>query len=342
MRKEQVNKSIENLGGRPILSLRDLEFRLGEDRATLRALAMNSQTEYKPFQQSKAPKPFQRVVKVGKVREIDNPSKELKRVQKKILKRLLWPVKLPYFLFGAVSARSVKEHAAEHLGQQTIVKMDVKGYYPSVTSRHVYSVWSDTLRYSPPIAKLLTQLTTYDWHLPQGAPTSPALANLFLASIYGPVLDACSEMDVIPTAWVDDLIFSGGRARSVMELVRQTLAANGFKMSAKKRIILTWEDPKVITGIRLGAGRTRAPREKLHDIRAAIHKLEIGLIGKRERKQYLSKLTGRINHIEQICPQDALPLKQKLQHALSGKGHSASPRPSPVRVQPGEALQPGQ
>ena len=319
---------IENLGGKPILSLRDLEYRLGEDRATLRALAKGSQNEYNPFQQTKPPKPFQRIVKATKVRDIDNPSKELKRIQKKILTRLLWPVQLPYFLFGAVSARDVKQHAAEHLGQKTVVKMDVKGYYPSVTSRHVYSAWNGTLHYSPPVARLLTQLTTYEWHLPQGAPTSPALANLFLASIYGPVLEACSKLMIVPTAWVDDLIFSGSDARAVMELVRQTLAANGFKMSAKKRIILTARDPKIITGVRLGAGRVRAAKEKLSDIRAAIHKLETGRIKSCEREEYIASLQGRLGHIERICAQDASRLRIKMESVLAGAIESSAHRKS--------------
>ena len=333
MKKESINTRSEDRANIPIISLRDLEFRLGEDRITLRALAKKWRNEYDPFQQVKDPKPFQRVVKVGKSRNIDNPSKELKRVQKKILNRLLRPVKLPYFIFGAVSKRSVKEHAAEHLGQKCVVKMDVKGYYPSVTSKHVYSVWYRILGFSPAISKLLTELTTYEWHLPQGAPTSPALANLFLASIYGPVLEACSEMSVVPTSWVDDLIFSGERARSVMELVRQTLAANGFKMSAKKSIILTGRDPKVITGVRLGAGRVRAPKDKLRDIRAAIHKLQIGCINRCDRKQYLNKLEGRLNHIEQICPQDALLLKRQLQRVLSSPGLSSLRQQAQTKTQ---------
>ncbi len=306
----------------PITSLRDLEYRLGEDRETLRSLAKNWRTEYSPFQQAKPAKPFQREVKAGKVRNIDNPSKDLKRVQTKILNRLLRPVKLPHFLFGAVSKRCVNIHAAQHLlhGGECVVKMDVKSYYPNVTSRHVYSVWKRVLRCSPAIARLLTQLTTYDWHLPQGAPTSPALANIFLASIYSPVLEECSEKHITATAWVDDLIFSGKEARSVMELARQALAANGLKLSSKKRVILNGRDSKVITGVRLGNKRIRAPKEKLSDIRAAIHKLEIGQIANYQRDKYIVSLNGKINNIERICAQDAQPLKQRLISALSLSG----------------------
>jgi hypothetical protein len=128
-----------------------------------------------------------------------------------------------------------------------------------------------------------------------------------------------------------------------MELVRQTLAANGFKMSTKKNIILTGRDPKVITGVRLGAGRVRAPKEKLHDIRAAIHKLQISCISRSDRKQYLNRLAGRLNHIEQICPQDALPLKRQLQRVLLSPGLSSLRRPAQTKKQtreysPGEEV----
>ncbi len=250
-----------------------------------------------------------------KIRDIDNPSEELKRVQTKILKRLLLPVQLPHFLFGAVSNRCVRKHAVEHLGSRLVVKMDVKSYYPNVTTHHVYAVWTKVLGYSPAISSLLTALTTYEWHLPQGAPTSPALANLFLASIYDPILEVCSATGIKATAWVDDLIFSGKEARSVMELVRQTLADNGFKLSAKKRVILKGCQPKIITGVRLGAGRIRAPKEKLHDIRAAIHKLEIGGVDPDKRERYILSLNGRLGHVQRICASDAAPLIARLQSA---------------------------
>jgi hypothetical protein len=301
----------------PIKSLRDLEYRLGEDRETLRALAKNWQSEYSPFQQAKPPKPFQKSIGERKMRHIDNPSEELKRIQTKILKRLLLPVELPHFLFGAVSNRCVRKHAAEHLGSRLVVKMDVKSYYPNVTTHHVYAVWTKVLGYAPAIASLLTALTTYEWHLPQGAPTSPALANLFLASIYEPVLAFCSATEIKATAWVDDLIFSGAEARSVMELVRQTLADNGFKLSPKKRFILKGCKPKIITGVRLGAGRIRVPKEKLHDIRAAIHKLEIGAVTSDKRERYVLSLNGRLGHVQRICASDAAPLIARLQSILA-------------------------
>lgn len=301
----------------PLKSLRDLEFRLGIDRETLRTLAKNWREHYRPFEQVKEPKPHIRVPKASKLRNIDNPSKELKKVQTAILVRLLQPVKLPHFLFGAVRKRSVRTHAEEHVGAKTVVKMDVKSYYPNVTNDHIFHVWRNVLLCSPRLARLLTQLTTFERHLPQGAPTSPALANLLLASIYGPVLEACAEQDVVVTAWVDDLIFSGERARTVMELVRQTLANQGFALSSKKRQILGARSVKVITGVRIGGERVRSCKVKLSDVRAGIHNLTKGRITHKGWTADLARLRGQVAFVNSLCPKDAAPLIKALSNLES-------------------------
>src|ERR1017187_9269827 len=179
----------------PLKSVRELEFLLGVNRETLLQLA-KWQEHYAPFQLAKTPKPHAKKAVPTKLRNIDNPTTELKRDQGNILTRLLIPIQQPEFHFGAVPRRCIRLHAQAHLGAKTVVKMDIKSYYPNVTNAHIYKVWTEVLKCSPPVGRLLTKLTTCDFHLPQGAPTSPALANLFLASIYGPVLKACSEKQV--------------------------------------------------------------------------------------------------------------------------------------------------
>jgi hypothetical protein len=100
-----------------------------------------------------------------------------------------------------------------------------------------------------------------------------------------------------------------------MELARRTLAENGFKLSTKKRIILNGKSAKVITGVRRGAHRLRAEKSKLNDIRAAIHKLELGVVPKHELDGYLRSTTGRIRYVEQLCAADAVPLQRAFARA---------------------------
>jgi len=288
----------------PLKSLKELEFLLGENRATLWRLA-DWEQNYVPFQQGKSQKPHSSKPVSPKLRHIDNPKDDLKRVQKKILRRLLEPVELPDYFFGAVPKRSVGCHAKRHLGATTIVKMDIESYYPNITARHVYKVWTAVLGCSPEIAALLTKLTTCNFYLPQGAPTSPALANLLLTSFYDPVVKICVDLGVTTTVWVDDLTFSGPRVREVIEPARQTFAANGLKISRQKLEILGPRDAKHVTGPRLGLEALRASSETLSDIRAGLFHLRCGRFTAKGKAKDVQSLQGKIAYVRSICPADA-------------------------------------
>lgn len=297
-------------------SLRDLEFRLGTKRAELNALLESRTSIYQPYQIPKKQHPYPgrlrrlNASKTVKYRRIDNPVKQLKDIQKRILKQVLARVDLPSYMFGAVAGKTLVSHAEEHIKNQTstLVRMDISSYYPNVTCHHVYFVWHVVLGCPPPVAKLLTELTTFDWHLPQGAPTSPAIANILLASIYAPICLASDRAGLTITTWVDDLIFSGLAAREVMETVRETLAANGFKIAPEKREIFGPTVEKLVTGVRVGRSEVRGSRKKMSELRAAIHRLALGIVDTSEIERYRQNLSARIAHLASIHEGDAAKL----------------------------------
>ena len=301
-------------------SRRDLEYRLGVKRDALLELIQSRNSLYRPFDKPKKQHPYPgKLRRLGasqlvKVRRIDNPVKQLKDIQKRILKSILSEVDLPPFMFGAVSGKTLVLHAEKHLANQasTVVRMDISSYYPNVTCLHVYFVWNVVLGCPPPVAKLLTELTTFEWHLPQGAPTSPAIANILLASIYAPVCLASDRAGLSITTWVDDLIFSGADARVIMETVRAALASHGFKVAPEKRVILGPRDEKVITGARAGRFEVRAPHKKMDELRAAIHRLAIGSVDAHDLDKYRQNLAGRIGHIASIHTGDAAKLRRQM------------------------------
>jgi RNA-directed DNA polymerase len=302
----------------PIKSLRDLEHRLGVSREVLRALAERVELHYSPFFQEKKSKPFQRprgnIAK--KQRPIDNPSKELKRLQKLIDTKLLKPLALPNYLHGAVRKRTIKTNALEHLGAKTLVKMDITQFFPNVHNTHVYRIWTSVLGCSPRIGNLLTKLTTYKRRLPQGAPTSSSLANIFLASSIPAIEIESRAKDVRPSAFVDDLAFSGEKARDLMEPTRQRLAQDGLKLASKKRKIYGPKDSKTIAGVRLGGSTTRMPHEKMKDFRAGIHKLALGVSVPKGRKKYLGSIQAKIRHASTICESDGKKLQRQLDKTI--------------------------
>jgi hypothetical protein len=293
-------------------SIRDLEFRLSENRVTLRRLAKDLHLYYSPFTREKKVKPFQRVVS-DKKRPIANPCDELKGIQRKIVATLLGGQDAPDFLHGSVKGRTIKTNMAAHQGAEVVVKMDIKSYFVNVTEDLVYRVWHRELKCSEEVAKLLTKLTTFNGHLPQGAPTSSALANIYLSSVFGPIISQSRELGVTPAAYVDDIQFSGPNARLMMEPTRRHLARDGFSFPNGKREVMGRYRQKIVAGIRNGKDGPRAPKKKLWDLRAGFHKLKLGLIPDDEKTAYISRLAARVSHIDQICPKDAAKYQALLQ-----------------------------
>ncbi len=284
----------------------------------LESVAAKSRTYYGPFMLARAPRPFQQAYS-PKLRPIDNPLQEIKWIQQRIYRRLLKPICFPEHVIGAVPKRCVTDNTERHLNSDLLITLDVQQFFPSITNKQVYQVWSKFLGCSPPVAGLLTRLTTFNRHLPQGAPTSPLLANLVIWMIDGRIRKVCDDLLVAYSTWIDDLAFSGERARELIQPTVSLLAASGFKLNREKIRIMGPRAIKLLTGTRLGSAGTRAPKEKLRRIRSGIHKLRVGEVPPEDAERYIAGLVGQIRFINQLCPKDAVPYARVLSDVCNGK-----------------------
>jgi retron-type reverse transcriptase len=294
-----------------LYSFNRLEFLLGFTREHLRTLASSAGSEYGPYPQHKKPRPFQKAPVSRKVRIIDNPSPQLKLVQRSINKNLLRPLQYPDYLCGGIRGKSVLDNVAMHMGQRTLVTMDIRSFFPSVHNPHVYAVWNDLLGCSTRISRLLTQLTTFERHLPQGAPTSTLLANLVLFMVDSRIRTKCQNDGVIYSSWIDDLAFSGDKACDVIQTAVQALRDGGFRISRAKLKVMGPKAQKILNGIVLGRIPT-VERKRLAWLRSGIHKLATGQIPPENLPQYIRSLEGKISHITRITPSKGGKLSKAL------------------------------
>jgi len=301
-----------------ILSPRRLADVLKIPPGTLEKIAESIGACYKPFALAKLPRPFERDYS-PKLRPIDNPIQDLKWIQQRIYRRLLKPICFPSHILGAIPKRGVMDNAERHLGATLLVTLDVRQCFPSITNIHIFRVWSEFLGCSPPVARLLTQLTTFDRHLPQGAPTSPLLANLFIWMIDEPIRNLCEQLFVDYSTWIDDLAFSGERARDLIEPAISLLASNGLKVKRDKIKIMGPSAIKVLTGTRLGSLQVRAPKDKIRRVRSGVHKLCTGLVPPNGEERYILGLVGQLRFIHQLCPRDASVYAGELKEACRGR-----------------------
>jgi RNA-directed DNA polymerase len=167
MRQRRVGHHFLN-----IRSLDHLAHRLGVPLHVLEQLAEHVVWHYNPT--TLRPKKLG-----GKPREIDAPLARLKHIQRKISSVLLTDLWLPDSVHAYRQRRSIKTAAEPHKGRPFLWVADIRQFYPSISHRRVYAMFFK-LGCTPDVARLLTLLTTHFHRLPQGAPTSPALANLYL------------------------------------------------------------------------------------------------------------------------------------------------------------------
>src|SRR5438309_9619766 len=97
-------------------SLARLECLLGVSRQQLQSVTVRAAAYYDPFPNKVKVRPFQKKIKPPNKRMIDNPTGELKLIQRKIYRKILKPIVMPNYLCGGVKGRTVFDNVAMHLG----------------------------------------------------------------------------------------------------------------------------------------------------------------------------------------------------------------------------------
>ena len=164
-----------------------------------------------------------------------NPSiKRLKVIQKRLQKNILQNLEIPEYAFGAIKGKDNISNAKKHQGKKYIFTTDLTNFFPSVNHKQVFEMFV-SFDFSPTVARYLTKLTTYKGKLPQGAPTSPIVANLVFVKT-GKRLQEFATLNNLPfTSFVDDLTFSSpADFKDKTHNILDTVVADGFKISHKK------------------------------------------------------------------------------------------------------------
>ncbi|HEX2748071.1 MAG TPA: reverse transcriptase family protein, partial [Verrucomicrobiales bacterium] len=169
----------------------------------------------------------------GPPRLIEAPKMKLKTVQRRILTGILNHIPPHSAAHGFRAGRNIVSFTAPHAGQRCVLRMDVQDFFPSLRRPRVLRVFLNA-GYPEPVAALLADLCTTitplsireampdvpphkAWllrkklqsrHLPQGAPTSPALANLCAFALDARLSGLARKFEAAYTRYADDLLFS--------------------------------------------------------------------------------------------------------------------------------------
>ncbi|MFM2292798.1 MAG: hypothetical protein RIS29_2611 [Bacteroidota bacterium] len=223
---------------------------LKADLNSLQDIIENIEEYYITWEKDKIDKTTNQAIIIDnkkQTRPINSTKKELKLIQKRIFKFLINHTTIPTYAFGGVSKKDNVINAKTHQGNKYIFTTDLKSFFPSISHSKVFNLYLE-LGCTPTVSKILTQLTTYKYQLPQGVPTSTILANLIFKSTGDKIQNYCAENNIKFTTFVDDITLSSkiDFKDKLPEIIR-IITEDGYRISHKKTFYKT-KNP-VITGV---------------------------------------------------------------------------------------------
>jgi len=278
--------------------------------------------------------------KRGAPRLLEAPKPRLRALQRTVLRSVLDVVPAHDVVHGFVPGRSALTGARVHTGAPVVVRLDLSAFFASIGAERVYGRFR-LLGYPEAVAHLLTGLCTHrtplavlrtmpaggdsddrfrlrQWlttaHLPQGAPTSPALANLVAAGLDRRLAGLATSLGLQCTRYADDVTFSGGPlvpggdlgagAARLVRCVSAIAADEGFTVNPAKTLVRGAGARQVVTGIVVNE-RTGIPRDEFDRLKALLHNAVRFGPASQDRQghhDFRAHLAGRVSWVEAVSP----------------------------------------
>ena len=267
----------------------------------------------------------------GIPRLIEQPKPKLKALQREVLRNILDRVPPHDAAHGFRRHRSCLTGATPHTGQATLLRMDLQDFFTSINRARVAGVFR-ILGYPAAVATALAGLCTNRsvlklsdnpianipwqtrkkleaWHLPQGAPTSPALANLCAWRLDSRLTGLAAHWDANFTRYADDLALSGGRQLRKHKSHKEALIAaivleEGFRINHRKTRWSTSAQRQRYCGVVVNrhANVERAEYDRLKAILNNCVRHGPVEQNRAEHPDFRRHLQGRISHVAQLNP----------------------------------------
>lgn len=253
----------------------------------------------------------------GRLRVLQAPDPLLKGVQRNILHGLLDALPVSIHATAYRRDRGTLDNALPHRGAKQVLRLDIENFFDSIGFLQVYRRAFPAALFPPAARRLLTELVCLRDRLPQGAPTSPAIANRVMLPFDRRIGGWCRARGIRYTRYCDDMTFSGDFSPSVLHArVRRALAEEGFRLNEEKTLCRRAGQRQSVTGIVVNA-KLQLPRTERRWLRQQIYYCErYGVAGHLARtgggkapsaaaqRAYLQSLLGKVSHLLYVNPRD--------------------------------------
>ena len=238
----------------------------------------------------------------GKLRRLDVPDEDLASLQREFAQWISKSLRMPSEVMGFVPKRSVVTHARRHAGARAAAIVDIADFFGSVRPEQVRRGFaSQNAAFKMQFDEIGQQLqnelvdTAFRWteegppYLPQGAPSSPVLANIAARLLDSRVVMAANHAfgrgAYTYSRYADDLVLStsydirdfGGIARGILEDTIRSM--HWHPSTTKSRTWCAGDFPLVLCGIvvpEAPLGALHLPRATMREVRSLLHRINTG------------------------------------------------------------------
>lgn len=247
----------------------------------------------------------------GGKRTIYHPAKELKSIQRWLLRNIIEELPFHDSAFAYRKGRNIVDHAKQHVDSAYLLRMDLRKFFPSINKSDISNYIEDNSdEFNSWFEKdidvninLFCSLVCKDNHLTIGAPTSPALSNALCRELDITLNSLASEEEVVYTRYADDLFFStkkpdilSGIEHKAEQSIGDLSCPKDLHVNHQKTRHSSKRGRRQVTGLVLGSdGQVHFGRTRKRKIRSMVYKIEI--LSEKKRK-YLAGMLGFAQDVE--------------------------------------------
>jgi RNA-directed DNA polymerase len=320
----EIERSIYGSPSVPaVLTLAHLAKRCGINYLKLRRIVTRQGNFYHYFRIRK---------QSGGHRLISVPEAELLRAQRWIHTYILSKAKAHPACFSFLPKTSIRDAAKQHLGATWVIKFDISAFFGSISERDAFYVFLK-LGYNSLVsfemARIVTDAPTGSkryiaapWKralgsyaikpyesecvgfLPQGAPTSPLLSNLFMIDIDLQLEALASKNGLRYSRYSDDITFStrtGFSRERAQKLVHEVLAViriKGLRINSTKTRIIPPGGRRVVLGLLVDGSEPRLSRKFRDTLRMHIYHMKKHGVEVHADRRGFDSISGLYRHVK--------------------------------------------
>ena len=225
---------------------------------------------------------FYRSIKIkkkrGGFRELHIPTRILKAVQYYLLKNMSLIFNPHKCSYAFEYSKSIKDHAAQHVKKKYVYTLDLVDFFGSINWGRLNGCFQAyPFNLNNISARILANIFIYKDSLPQGAPSSPFLANMICRSLDAELYRWAIKNKFNYSRYADDITFStnlNSITKEVLEEIKVIIKKAGFTINTAKERLMPYYQKQMVTGLIVNR-KVNVPRAYIRNIRATLHNLSI-------------------------------------------------------------------